>query len=295
MSTSAADLCNRALDAIGVNGWIGDIEEGTEPAQAMLRVYGHFLRQLLRKCHWNFARRQAPLNLLQDATGQTTQYQTQNNLPGTVGPGPVGMPPWIYEYSWPIDAVLARYIPVSWHFNGTGIPNGNISISQSIPISGTTPSVLPYIRQHPSRFLVTYDVIPNLTGAPANWASIPDTSQTMGQALGGQTVILSNQPEATLIYTALVTYPDQWDPLFSEAFVALLASRVAMKLCEPKSAPAIRMQQIQLAERALDQARVNDGDEGWNDIQREASWIQTRFRGDGVAGHGGAWGNVDGL
>src|ERR1700722_10896555 len=102
MSTSVADICNRAIDSIGVNGWIGDIEEGTETAQAMLRVYAPALRQLLRKCHWNFARRQTDLNLLQDATGQTTQYQQQNNLPVTVGTGTVGMRPWIYEYSWPI-------------------------------------------------------------------------------------------------------------------------------------------------------------------------------------------------
>lgn len=293
MTTLPCDVANRALDAIGVPGWIGDLEEGTELAQAMLRVYGPSLRQLLRKAHWNFARRQVNLNLLVDSTGQTTLYQQQNNLPVTVGTGTVGMRPWIYSYSWPIDCVLARYVPISWCFNGTGIPTGNIGISPTIPIDGGLPNVAPYVKQQPSRFLVSYDLIPNLIGAAPNPQAIPDTSQLMGQALSGQTVILSNQSQATLIYTALATYPDQWDPLFSEAFVALLASRVAMKLCEPKSAPAIRMQQIAIAEKALDQARVSDGDEGWNTIHKEASWIEIRGRGDYQGGYG-SWGGVDG-
>jgi hypothetical protein len=47
----------------------------------------------LRACHWNFARRQIPLTLLQDGTQG-----------GTVPA------PWLYEYAYPSDCVLMRQI-----------------------------------------------------------------------------------------------------------------------------------------------------------------------------------------
>src|SRR6185437_12275397 len=116
---------------------------------------------------------------------------------------------------------------------------------------------IPLHARIPTRFLVTNDVIPNLIGVPETWDDVPQTAQTMGQALTNQTVVLSNQPCAHLVYTALMTYSDQWDPLFTEACVALLASRVALRLVpDPKQRIAIRDEQIKIAQMALSQARV---------------------------------------
>jgi hypothetical protein len=144
---------------------------------------------------------------------------------------------------------------------------------------------LPYEQQIPTRFVVSNDVVPNLIGVPDTWQDVPETAQTMGQALTNQTVILSNQPNAALVYTALMTYPDQWDPLFSEAFVAMLASRLAMTLVpDPRARVAIRDEQIKVAKDALTQARISDGDEGWFTTDHIPDWLRVRSA-------GGAWGS----
>ena len=129
MATSPADISNMALDSFGhpVRQRIGDLQEGTDEAAVCLRHYGPALRQISRAAHWNFARRRQALRMLNDATGQTTQFQQQNNLPPTVGPGTVGMRPWLYEYAWPIDCCKARFVPVSYEPVGPGAPAGNIT------------------------------------------------------------------------------------------------------------------------------------------------------------------------
>jgi len=277
-----ADVANRALDAVGVEP-IGDLQEGTRQAQVVLRTYGASLRQLLRAAHWNFARSRRPLVLLNDATGQTTQEQGAAGGPVTVGTGTPGMRPWLYEYAWPVDCVKARWVPASRFPTNLGPAAGNISLP-STPQT-TAASQFLCMRELPTRFLVTNDVIPNLIGVPETWDDVPQTAQTMGQALTNQTVVLSNQPCAHLVYTALMTYPDQWDPLFTEAFVALLASRVALRLVpDPKQRIAIRDEQIKIAQMALSQARVSDGDEGWETTDNAPDWLRVRSR-------GGAWGS----
>jgi hypothetical protein len=278
-----ADLANRALDALGVQATIGDLEEGTREARVLLRQYGPCMRQLFRGAHWAFARRQDQLVLLQDATGYTTQLQIANNWPNTVGPGTIGMRPWIYEYRWPPDCVAVRFCPEPWP--GTGEipapPPGNIAINTAVPqMTGQPSGAIATVRQIPRRFLVTNDVIPNLQGQQPTWNQVPDTSTTMGQGLTTQTVILCNHKWATAVYTALITYPDQWDPLFQEAFVALLAERCALALVQDrKSAIAIRNEQIQIAKAALDVARIRDGNEGFTTVDHEPDWIRIRSSG----------------
>lgn len=273
-----ADICNRALDSIGhtTDKRIGDLQEGSRESIVLLRHYGAALRQILRAVHWNFARTQSPLTLLNDATGQTTAAQiAAGQDPVTVGTGTVGQRPWIYEYAWPVNAVKARFVPVQMYNPSQAVP-GNISLPSTPPMTGMQ-SAVPFARLIPARFTVAQDFVPNLIGVPAAWSEIPDTSQTMGQALAQQTVILTNQPNATLVYTSLMTYPDQWDPLFSQAFIALLASLVAASLIDDVRARiAVRDDQIKVAKMALEQARITDGNEGNFSLDHVPDWIRVR-------------------
>jgi hypothetical protein len=86
-----ASIANQALDAIGRGGdiVIGDLTEGTREAKVILRAYSQCLRQLLRSANWDFARKQAPLVLLADQTGQTPNV-------GTI----VSATNWLYEYAY---------------------------------------------------------------------------------------------------------------------------------------------------------------------------------------------------
>lgn len=287
MSTRVEDVVNRSLDLLGNPNWIDDIENGSKEATVSLRHYGPALRQLFRSAHWNFSRKRVLLTLLNDATGQTTAQQIAAGInPATVGTGTPGMCPWIYEYAWPIDCVKARFVPMTLQ-NGLGAPAGNIALPPNPLMSGLNQS--PFQRQIPARFLVGTDAIPNLVGVPDSWDQIPDTSTTMGQGLVSQTVILTNQPCASLVYTQLITYPDQWDPLFTQAFVSLLASYLAMPLVpDRKQATQIRTEMISIVKSSLDHARVIDGDEGWTTTNREASWIKARNTG-GFGGSGVGW------
>jgi len=285
-----ADLVNRSLDAIGIQASIGDLQEGTREAQVALRHYGSCMRSILRSAHWNFARARSALILLNDASGQTTKYQKQQNQPITVGCGTPGMRPWIYEYAWPIDCVKARFVPMAMNHVGA-VPTGNIAMPSNPLMSGINQSSQ-FTRQIPAPFLVAQDVVPNMTGKQQQWDNVPQTAQTMGQALTSQTVILTNQRCADLVYTALVTYPDQWDTLFQQAFVAMLASYLAMPLVsERKNAVAIRDEQIKVAKMVLDQARISDGNEGWNQADIMPDWMRARNAGGFGRGFGLGYGN----
>ena len=269
------DVAQQSLDAAGVDHLLGDIEDGVRPAQVTLRAYRQCLMQLLRTAHWNFARRQSPLQLLADATGNTPNV-------GTI----VTDPQFIYEYAWPINAVKARFVPMTMGQVGPAPPPGNISLPPS-PQMGGGSGVTPFIRDRPARFSVGQDAVPNLIGVPATWDEFPDLSTTMGQAIPYQTVILTNVRCAALVYTALLTDPNQWDPLFQQAFVALLASLVAVPLIpDRKLGIGVRAEQIKIAKAALDQARVTDGDEGWFTVDHIPDWLRIRNSGPWRGGAG---------
>ena len=100
---SPTAIANQSLDAAGITFTLGDIEEGTRSAQVCLRAYRHCLQQLLRAAHWNFARKQAQMELLADASGQTPNV-------GTIVPAP-----WTYEYAYPPDCMKAPVPEVPTH------------------------------------------------------------------------------------------------------------------------------------------------------------------------------------
>ncbi len=279
MTTLPADLANRALDAIGhpMGERIGDLRDGGV-ASIFLRHYMPSVQQLLRCAHWNFARAQAPLTLLNDATGAAGAAQLQAGVPVTVGNGTPGMQPWTYEYAWPVDCLKARYVPLTPLAAG-GVPAGNITgaVIPTVPGLSMAPLGAGAV---PTPFLVTQDTVPTMVGQPATWAEYPDTATVAGQGLSFQTVVLSNQPQASLVYTALRVIPDQWDPLFQEALVALLAAFAAPTLAPNQQVGMqIRNVQIGVAKAALDQARATDGNEGWDSTRHVPDWMRARSAG----------------
>lgn len=253
MATLPADICNRALDECGLET-IGDIQEGSPNANALLRIYEPTLRQLLAAANWNFARKQTSLVLMADANGT---YTTLTDVPA----------PWGYMYEWPTDCVHARWVPATI---------GNQQTTQD----GTIVNTVPWSAwSSPSPFLVTS--APRLNDPASRWDLIEghDPEQTR--------VILSNYYGAQLIYTGLMQYPDAWDPLFEQAMVSALAARAAMPLIKDKAfARQIRMDNIQIAKAALDTARVRDGDEGWNVSDHTPDWIRVRTSGIAWSGPG---------
>lgn len=273
MAFLPTDVANQALDAIGSENIIGDLEEGTREAQVLLRAYRECLRQLLRAAHWNFARKTTPLTLLADATGQTPNVG--NQVPQ----------PWIYEYEYPVDCVKARFVP--WNYNAvtTPIPPGNVVPPNSQAALETNLGAPPWVGQ---------------AQRAALWCEATDFNypppqgqiwwQTQGVSPVGRTVILTNQLYAQLVYTAYLPYPTVWDPLFRAAMVAYLASEVALPLTKDKKfGLTIRAQQIAIAKEKVMQARVTDGNEGVANSDIPVDWMNARRSG----GYwGGGWNNA---
>jgi hypothetical protein len=273
-----ADIANQALDSIGWINEIGDLQDGSREARVILRNYAPTVEEISRAAHWNFCRRQAQLTLLQDAT--------QQSLP-PVGTGTPGMGLWIYEYAWPIDCLKARYVPVTGSINSP-VPTGNIQTQPPNVPPTTLPSPWPVARTIPAPFLVSQDLVPTLSGAITNWNQLPDLEGVQGAAYTQQTVILTNQQNASMVYTSLVDQPSVWDPLFRQAVIQVLAAKCATPLWmrkEPKLAIPMRDQCIASAKKALDAARVADGNESPANTNHEAAWIRGRMSG-GRGGYG---------
>jgi hypothetical protein len=234
---SPTSVANEAIDVAGLHFTLGDIEEGTDAAQVCLRHYTSCLEQLLRAAPWNFARKQVPLQLLADATGQTD----------TLGVGTSVPLPWIYAYAYPTDCARLRYIP--WNpFQEPAVPVTNIVPSDSGAPLTTNFDPNPLIGQRlvPARFLVTTD-INNNPGATPN--------DTPGISPIGRTVILTNVKTAFAIYSYQAYYPNLWDAQFRAAMVAYLASMIAMPLATDKRmGAALRDQNIQIAKEKVKSA-----------------------------------------
>jgi hypothetical protein len=273
--TTPADIVNRALDAVGRSDIImGDIEEGTEAAKPALRAYGPCLRQLLRSAHWAFARKQVQMNLLADQTGNTPNV------------GTMAIPPWTYEYQYPDDCMKARFVPANNANPANNSPPGNYSLPSTPQTTASSIAPANGWRLTPARFLIATDfnypaTVGNQTGTP--WWNSAETGPVQ------RSVVLTNVKNASLVYTALMLYPDEWDSLFSEAMVQFLAARLALPLWAEKDRKfglTMQAQAIAKAKDAITQARIADGNEGVPTSDISVDWMRIRN-----AGAGSWWGN----
>jgi len=100
-------------------------------------------------------------------------------------------------------------------------------------------------------------------------------------------VILTNQPQAQLVYTVRVNDPNLWDNQFVDAASSSLAAWLVPAL-------ALNMQlmglQIKVAQGIINSARVSDGNEGLTYVESLPDWIVARYQTGGLAwsGSGGA-------
>lgn len=267
-------IANQALDAAGLPElFVGNLNEGTAAARVILRSYVECVRQLLRGVHWDFARKDAPLQMVADASGQTSGV-------GTLVPSG-----FLYSYAYPTDCAKVRFIPANYIGTTVPVPEGNITPPNNTApltaVSGQPP--VWGVPLMPSRFLITND--PNYVP--------PDTANnTPGVAPVGQTLILSNVKNARCIYTFEAYYPNLWDALFREAMVAFLAAKIAFALHKDKKlGRAIRSDQIAIAMGAVKQAATTNGNESWSNADLTVDWM--RFRSSG--GWQGNWGSAFGM
>jgi len=107
---SQLDIYNLTLDALGTRSTVSALNEGSAEANALNRHYDAARLEVLAAYEWSFARQQATLALLNDATqGQ---------------PVPT---PWLYEYAVPSNNVRMRYIlPMFNSMPGTNVGGASV-------------------------------------------------------------------------------------------------------------------------------------------------------------------------
>ncbi len=244
--TTATDIANRALAAIAARSTIANVELEQSPEAKQVRLlYAPTRDALLRAAHWNFARRTASLSLLKSAPG------TPENPSGSGPWGPATMPapPWLYEYSYPSDCVLMRYV----------IPPPPTAGDVTPPIFSspyTGPLPLPAVR--PVAFVVAND--DDATSNPIN-------------------VVLTNAQSAIGCWTRRIESEDLWDPSFQEAMVMSLGSRLALALTGNVD---VSRNVAQQAMNTILAARARDGNEGTTVLDHTPDWIVARGYAPGI-------------
>lgn len=171
---------------------------------------------------------------------------TPENPDGTTYPVPPT--PWLYSYAYPSDCLDIRYI----------VP------SLPVQVGGTVPATT--INNSAGTWIPTGAQIPYLVQT----ASTANNSPVL--------VILTNQDQAQVVYTVNQPNPAAWDSLFQSAMVASLGAYLVPALS--LSMPLMQLS-IQTAEKAIQIARVADGNEGVTVMDHLPDWMRARAGGQG--------------
>lgn len=162
---------------------------------------------------------------------------------GTLSPPDTVPQPWLYEYAYPSDCVAARYVmPL---FTDVGVGASIFGPDFAMGARGDSQSP-------PVRFLVSTD------------------EDDQGNPLR---VILTNQPQAVLVYTARITNPQVYDGPFTRALANYLGALVSIALTGDK---ALARQAFQIADNTTKEARRINGNEGITVIDSVPDWLRTR-------------------
>ncbi len=157
------------------------------------------------------------------------------------------------------DAVLAAH---DWNFANKRIVLAGL---------GSPPSDYLYRYQFPTDCLTARHLLAPVKGAEPAPFRVASSEDRSGNDI---TVILTDVKNAELSYTAKITDPNRFPPLFIDALSWLLAARLAPALTKKKEK---HHECLSIYQSIIAEARAVDSAEGEEDIPREAKWIQARL------------------
>lgn len=189
------------------------------------------------------------VNICNMALGQLGSYRIESLLEATPQAQACSL---YYEIS--RDAALRDY---PWNF-----ATDRVSLSQLTE----TNSEWDYVYAYPADCISALYIVNPYT------ADLIDFEIATVGALGAR-VILSDQESAELVYTALVTDPNRFDPLFIEALMYSLA----LKLCQPlKADRALKQDLANLYVATIENARGKDAREGHLPPHTKSDFVDAR-------------------
>jgi len=147
------DVANQSLAMISARNMIASFNENTVEAKNCKIFYNRVRDQVMTMAWWNFTRRTEALSLMKSAPG--TPENPNPQLPWTsASPAP----PWLYEYRYPNDCLLFRYI--------TFKPNTQPELVSTAPLTSAIMSSDSWWPGPPQKFIVGTDF--NLSSAITN-------------------------------------------------------------------------------------------------------------------------------
>lgn len=174
-----------------------------------------------------------------------TQLKSSKDVPNTCPT------PWGFEYAYPVDCLRARFIlpqTAVQQVTVDGVPIDSAGVS-------TAPTTL---MGPPVKFLVGMDE--DGSGNPIR-------------------VILTNQYQAQLVYTAKIVDPNLYDPEFVEALAMVLASNISLNITGDKNLKAQLYNQAKDFIATAQAVNASEGQEVQNPIP---DWMRARGMGSNL-------------
>jgi hypothetical protein len=346
--TQNLDIANRSLQLVGTRTNMSSSEftnqTSNEAVQTNLIMF-KLRDELNRMAPWDCVTKFANLTYI---TSVPTTPENAQTGPPLWQPG-IPVPPWAYEYQYPVDCLRARKIIPQYTAQAGGVPiyppgtvTGSITPGWSGPalkyvvttdnffaVNAATPAVggSGYVvgdiitLAQPTFNLVQQGVsFPMLVGAPAQLqvatiggggsvatvtpvATVLESSPafsgsyfapttgvvaqasttgvginatfnlTFTSTAGVQRVLLCNQEQAILQYNTQIIDPNVMDPLFQDAWIAILAARLSFQLNGDR---ARANELVGTANGLIIEARKADGNENLTVNDVVPDFIRTR-------------------
>lgn len=163
--------------------------------------------------------------------------------------------PWQAKNTYPVDCLKMHYI----------LPQPTSAVVAGVPSVGDQLYAPWCAPSRNFRYIPAYD--PGSVAFP-----------------GAHRVLLTNITPVLGVYTVDVTDPNLFDELFENAFVMVLANKFVMPL---SGNVKLKMSYAQLAQAAITEARVADGNEAIPTSDHTPDWMIARGVGGGVPGSPG--------
>lgn len=281
MATNDTQIANFALAKLGTEQIISINSATVKEAKHAKLHYESTKAQVLRDHQWNFANHIATLSLIYPAmtsaisvitpysAGLALEFESSLNMDSEYLYTAVG--PDVFFLSDVTDAAGATVR--RWTFWHTG--GGSTTLKAYASAIAAHPQAVTAWLDATTH--ATYSGLEFVNPELGNWSygySLPadlikvikleqETQQVMrfarGQCYSTQCLFTNAKPELFLLYTSNVTDTTQFDPLFEEAFVTLLASRMARAITGMDSAEGNLLTIYHGT--ILPQARFRDGQE----------------------------------
>lgn len=185
--TTIADVANRMLQKLGTRTLVQASEVGpagvpqTNEAIQFNLIYTELRDQLLRMAPWNCAMKTANLTFITSSPGTPENTSASTTLWSPGQPAP----PWSYEYQYPPDCLMPRWI----------IPSTQTGFTGGVPITtAVTGGASSYWWGQPIRFKVQNDAFYTVATAAVNAGGLGyAVGDIITLALVPSTVVITNQ------------------------------------------------------------------------------------------------------